>query len=89
MTLKVKILKAIIAEGFSIMPMVHCPDGYYEDYDHWEDVETDEGVFTINFYSDGEDFYITAYPLLESAEGWYTDHDTWITIMRTPVTHVA
>jgi hypothetical protein len=56
MTLKVKILKAIIAEGFSIMPMVHCPDGYYEDYDHWEEVETDEGVFNINFYSDGEDF---------------------------------
>ena len=82
MTLKAKLLNALIERNHSIMPMSHVPDGHYEDYDHWEGITTDDGDFMINFYSDGEKFYITAYPDILGADGlWSTDTSTPIRIM--------
>jgi len=57
------ILKAVLAKGYGLNPMEYVEDGYYTDYDDWDAVEVQGKYFDINFYSDGEYFYITAYPL--------------------------
>lgn len=65
------ILKQLINNGHSINPMHHCPDGFYTDYDEWESVTVDGKTFDINFYSDGEQFFITAYELKLNDSGFF------------------
>jgi hypothetical protein len=65
------ILKALVSKGISINPLEHCPDGHYTDYDEWDSVTVHGVTFDINFYSDGERFYITAYRLFMTASGIY------------------
>jgi len=64
------ILRAIVRNGIPINPIEHCPDGNYEDYDEWDTVYVGE-PYDIHFYSDGERFYITAYPLHMTDSGIY------------------
>lgn len=65
------ILKALVIKGLSINPIEHCPDGIYTDYDEWDCVTVNNETFDINFYSDGEKFYISAYPLFMTDSGIY------------------
>ena len=89
MTLKAKLLKAMIEAGHSILPMSYCPDGYYTDYDDWAPLEIDEGEFALNFYSDGEKFFFTAYPDVKQEDGTYSiDYDTMIHVLVVPVEQV-
>jgi hypothetical protein len=72
--LRVKILKEMVKEGISLVPMHYCPDGYYTDYDDWHSVEVDGKYYDINFYSDGEKFYFTAYHTVHEGEYLVTDY---------------
>jgi hypothetical protein len=65
------ILKALVSKGIPINPLEHCPDGHYTDYDEWDAVTVNGESFDINFYSDGERFYISAYPLSMTTSGFY------------------
>ena len=65
------ILRELVRKGLAINPLEHCPDGHYEDYDEWDSVTVNGETFDINFYSDGERFYITAYPLFMTESGIY------------------
>jgi hypothetical protein len=73
MTIKLEsqILKALVSKGVSIIPIDHCPDGDYLDYDEWDGVNVDGKEYDINFYSDGKKFYIQAYPLKLNKNGLY------------------
>ena len=58
------ILKKLLAKGYGLNPMDYVQDGQYTDYDEWDAVDLGNGLeFDINFYSDGDYFYITAYEL--------------------------
>ena len=65
------ILRELVRKGLAINPLEHCPDGHYEDYDEWDSVTINGEVFDINFYSDGERFYISACPLFMTESGIY------------------
>ena len=65
------ILRELVRKGLAINPLEHCPDGLYTDYDEWDCVEVDGKAYDINFYSDGEKFYISAYPLSLTSSGLY------------------
>jgi len=82
MNLENKILKAIVTSGLSIMPMEHCPNGEYEDYDEWDAVEVDDKFYDINFFSDGEVFFINAYPVDEIGDEYIVDYSTIYSIMH-------
>ena len=86
MTLQAKLFNAVIKAGHSVMPMHHCPDGHYTDYDEWEQIDIDEGAFMVNFYSDGETFFLTAYPDVEDENGQFSvDYSTWVRLMKMPI----
>jgi hypothetical protein len=61
MELRQQIIKELIKRRISLVPMHHCPDGEYTDFDEWDAVEVDGQYYDINFYSDGDTFFITAY----------------------------
>ena len=64
------ILKAVLAKGYTLNPMSYVQDGQYTDYDEWDAVDLENGLeFDINFYSDGDYFYITAYELFYNDVG--------------------
>ena len=65
------ILKELVRKGLPINPIEHCPDGHYTDYDEWGAVTINGESYDINFYSDGERFYISAYPLFMTDCGIY------------------
>ena len=66
------ILKALLAKGYTLNPMSYVQDGQYTDYDEWDSVDLgNELLFYINFYSDGDYFYISAYPLFMTDSGIY------------------
>jgi len=65
------IIKELVCKGLSINPLEHCPDGLYTDHDEWDSVTVNGETFDINFYSDGEKFYISAYPLFMTESGIY------------------
>jgi hypothetical protein len=60
MTITYRILEALKAKGHSL----DIPEDIYTDFDEWDAVFLEaEGDFDINFYCDGENYYITAYKL--------------------------
>ena len=61
MELRQKIIKEMVRLKLSLVPMHYCPDGAYEDFDAWDAVFIDSVCYDINFHSDGDNFYITAY----------------------------
>ena len=67
------ILKKLLAKGYGLNPMDYVQDGQYTDYDEWDAVaiqgDFDDVEFDINFYSDGDYFYITAYELFYNDVG--------------------
>ena len=66
------ILKALLAKGYTLNPMSYVQDGQYTNYNEWDSVDLGhEFLFYINFYSDGEKFYISAYPLFMTDSGIY------------------
>ena len=65
------ILKKLLAKGYGLNPMDYVQDGRYTDYDEWDAVDLNGLVFDINFYSDGDYFYISAYPLFMTDSGIY------------------
>jgi len=73
MELKQKIVKEMVRRKMSFVPMTYCPDGHYTDYDEWDAVEVDDKYYDINFYSDGDTFYITAYMVNGTYERDNTD----------------
>ena len=84
--LRVKILKQLVKEGISLVPMHYCPDGYYTDYDDWHSVEVDDKFYDINFYSDGEKFFFTAYIV----EGTYDrQNDQYFHLLQHDVMSIA
>jgi hypothetical protein len=75
------ILREIVRKGLSINPLEHCPDGHYMDYDEWDAVTVNGEMFDINFWSDGERFYITAYPLsLTDGEVYDRDNENFFRV---------
>jgi hypothetical protein len=71
------ILKAVLAKGYTLNPMSYVQDGQYTDYDEWDSVNLGNGLeFDINFYSDGDYFYITAYDLIQTDSGLFIRNDS-------------
>ena len=71
------ILKAVLAKGYTLNPMSYVQDGQYTDYDEWDAVNLGSGLeFDINFYSDGDYFYITAYDLIQTDSGLFIRNDS-------------
>jgi hypothetical protein len=70
------ILKELVRKGLAINPIEHCPDGLYADYDEWDCVTINGETYDINFYSDGEKFFISAYPLFMTESGIYDRDNT-------------
>ena len=70
------ILKKLLAKGYGLNPMGYVQDGQYTDYDKWDSVDLNGLVFDINFYSDGDYFYITAYDLIQTDSGIFTRNDS-------------
>ena len=71
------ILKKLLAKGYTLNPMSYVQDGQYTDYDEWDAVDLGKGlVFDINFYSDGDYFYITAYELIQTDSGLFIRNDS-------------
>jgi len=65
------ILKKLVSDGQSINPIGHCDNGFYTDYDEWTNVTIENKNFDINFYSDGVQFFITAYELKLTDNGTF------------------
>lgn len=85
--IKNQILEAITRKSLPITPMEHCPDGNFEDYDHWDSVNVAGKEYDINFSSDGTCFYITAYPLEMGDDGYYhrtEEHYTNVKVYELP-----
>ena len=71
------ILKKLLAKGYGLNPMDYVQDGQYTDYDEWDAVDLGNGLeFDINFYSDGDYFYITAYDLIQTDSGLFIRNDS-------------
>jgi hypothetical protein len=80
MTKESLILREIVRKGLSINPLEHCPDGHYTDYDEWDAVSVNGEMFDINFWSDGERFYITAYPLSLHSQVYDRDNQDFFSV---------
>jgi hypothetical protein len=71
------ILKKLLDKGYGLNPMDYVQDGQYTDYDEWDSVNLGGGLeFDINFYSDGDYFYITAYDLIQTDSGLFIRNDS-------------
>ena len=85
------ILKAVLAKGYGLNPMEYVDDGQYTDYDEWDSVNLGNGFeFDINFYSDGQYFYITAYDLIQTDSGIFTrDNSSFFHVYKTKLEGVV
>ena len=85
------ILKKVLAKGYTLNPMDYCPQGHYTDYDEWDSVNLGNGFeFDINFYSDGQYFYITAYDLIQTDSGIFTrDNSSFFHVIKMPIVEVV
>ena len=85
------ILKKVLSKGYTLNPMDYCPDGNYTDYDEWDSVNLGNGLeFDINFYSDGDYFYITAYDLIQTDSGLFTrNNDSFFHIVKMSIVEVS
>jgi hypothetical protein len=89
--LKRSILKAILAKGYTLNPMDYCPDGHYTDFDEWDAVDLGSGFeFDINFFSDGQYFYITAYDLTYDDSGILTrNNESFFHVIKMSIVEVV
>ena len=87
--LRLKILKEMVRCKISLVPMHYCPDGHYTDYDEWDSVYVDNECYDINFYSDGEKFYFTAYSTSYDGKHLFRDNENYFHILQHDVLSIA
>ena len=85
------ILKKLLAKGYTLNPMDYCPEVHYTDFDEWDAVNLGNGLeFDINFYSDGDYFYITAYDLIQTDSGIFTRNNSdFFHVVKMPIVEVV
>ena len=89
MELRQQIIKEMVRLGISLLPMNHCPDGEYEDFDEWDTVYLDNVPYDINFWSDGDTFYITAYHVSYDGQTLTRENDNFFRILEIPLKETA
>jgi hypothetical protein len=84
-------IKKLLSRGYTLNPMDYVQDGQYTDYDEWDSVDLGHGfVFDINFYSDGDYFYITAYDLIQTDSGIFTrNNNSFFHVFKTKLEGVV